>query len=73
MIFGTPLALMCRMAARRSGPGGISGVRMTEGRSGNNGKDAAKRESSETGLRIDLLRKPNYCAALQPCWNGLRI
>ena len=30
---------------------------MTAGRSDNNGKDAARRDSSETGLRIDLLRK----------------
>ena len=51
---------------RRSGQGGTWRVRRIDGRSGNNGKDAARRESSETGLRIDLLRKPDCCAALQP-------
>jgi hypothetical protein len=51
---------------RRSGPGGTSKVRMSAGRSGNNGKDAAKVDSSETGLRIDLLRKSDCFAALQP-------
>jgi len=66
---GAGIAVDCR----RSGQGGTWRARMTDGRSGNNGKDAARRESSETGLRIDLLRKPDCCAALQPCWNSLRI
>jgi hypothetical protein len=52
---------------RRPGPGETARVRMTAGRSGNNGKDAAKLVSSETGLRIDLLRKPDCDADLQLC------
>ena len=58
---------------RRSGPGGTSMVRMPAGRSGNNGKDAAKLDSSETGLRIDLLRRPDRRADLLRFRISLRI
>jgi hypothetical protein len=48
---------------------------MKDGRSGNNGKDEARLrwDSSETGLRIDLMRKSDRRPDLQPCWNSLRI
>jgi len=46
---------------------------MKDGGSGNNGKDEARWDSSETGLRIDLLRKSDRRPDLQPCWNSLRI
>ena len=69
MILGAPLAPACRLAADALVRAELRGFECLVAEAATTARTRQGRESSETGLRIDLLRKPDCRTDLQACWN----